>query len=56
MCADNDYSFGSNFEKLLAAAGLSNSDIQKIKIWSSDFPKEYPVCGNKVIPDTKEVI
>ena len=25
--------------------GLSDNDIIKIKIWGSDFPKEYPICG-----------
>lgn len=40
----------------MSAAGLSDSDIKKIKIWSSDYPKEYPICGNRVIPDEREVI
>jgi alpha-amylase len=26
-------------------AGLSNADVNKIKIWSSDYPKEFPICG-----------
>ena len=29
----------------MKAAGLSDSDIAKIKIWSSDYPKEFPICG-----------
>lgn len=45
MCSDNDYSFGKNFEKLLSQHGMSNNDIFKIKIWSSDYPKEHPICG-----------
>jgi alpha-amylase len=45
MCSDNDYSFGVPFVTKMKAVGLSDSDIEKIKIWSSDYPKEYPVCG-----------
>lgn len=56
MCQDNDYNFGASFAKKLSDAGMSESDINKIKIWSSDFPKEYPICGNRVIPDEREVI
>ena len=26
-------------------AGLSDGDIDKIKIWSPDYPKEFPICG-----------
>ena len=29
----------------MKAAGLSDSDVEKIKIWSSDYPKEFPICG-----------
>jgi len=35
---------------------MSADDIKKIKIWSSDFPKEYPICGHRVIPDEREVV
>jgi len=30
--------------------GLSDSDVNKVKIWSSDYPKECPVCGWWAIP------
>lgn len=50
MCTDNDYSFGANFENKMRAAGLSESDIMKVKIWSSDYPKEFPICGYWAIP------
>jgi alpha-amylase len=45
MCQDNSYNYGQYFEKALVKAGLSNEDVQKIKIWSSDYPKEHPICG-----------
>lgn len=56
MCQEGDYNFGASFEKKLAAVGLTTDEINKIKIWSSDYPKEYPVCGNRVIDDSREVI
>jgi alpha-amylase len=45
MCQDNPYNFGAPFERAMASAGLSQSDIFKIKIWESDYPKEFPICG-----------
>lgn len=53
MCGDSYYSYGKNFENLLAKAGLSAIDIAKIKIWSSDYPKEFPICGSWVIPSER---
>jgi alpha-amylase len=53
MCSDNDYSFGQPFVKFMQQAGLSDSDIGKVKIWSSDYPKEFPICGNWVIPSER---
>ena len=37
-------------------SGLSESDINKIKIWESDYPKEFPICGNWVIPSERLVV
>jgi len=50
MCNDGDYNFGKSFEGKMKAAGLSDSDIAKVKIWSSDYPKEFPICGYWAIP------
>lgn len=36
--------------------GLSANDIAKVKIWSSDYPKEMPVCGHWVIPSERFAI
>lgn len=33
MCQDNDYNYGASFANKMRAAGLSDSDINKIKIW-----------------------
>jgi len=53
MCTDNDYSYGTNFASKLKAAGLSDSDVYKIKIWESGYPKEFPICGSWVIPSER---
>ena len=45
MCGNDFYSFGHNFENKMREVGLSNNDIYKIKIWGSDYPKEFPICG-----------
>ena len=45
FCDDNDYNYGPSFEKKMKAAGLSDKDVDKIKIWGSDYPKEHPICG-----------
>ena len=45
MCGGGDYSFGKPFVNKMKAVGLSDNDILKIKIWGSDYPKEFPICG-----------
>jgi len=40
----------------MSAAGLSDSDIAKVKIWSSDYPKEMPICGYWIIPSERFAI
>ena len=54
MCQSNDYNYGPNFAQFMKDAGLSDSDIGKIKIWQSDYPKEFPICG-WVIPSERYV-
>jgi len=45
FCGEGSYSYGQAFANTMKAAGLSDNDIEKIKIWSSDYPKEFPICG-----------
>jgi len=40
----------------MKAAGLSDSDIGKVKIWSSDYPKEFPICGYWVLPSERYAV
>lgn len=46
MCNDGVYNFGKSFADKMAAVGLSGNDINKIKIWESAYPKEFPDCGS----------
>jgi alpha-amylase len=46
MCNDGEYNFGKSFENQMKAAGLSDADIYKVKIWESAYPKEFPECGS----------
>ena len=45
FCQEGDYSYGQAFASKMKAHGLSDNDVNKIKIWSSDYPKEFPICG-----------
>ncbi|MGL4947877.1 MAG: alpha-amylase family glycosyl hydrolase, partial [Mycoplasma sp.] len=45
FCQEGPYNYGKSFEDNMANNGLSHSDIQKIKIWGSDYPKDFPICG-----------
>jgi alpha-amylase len=55
FCQENNYNFGTYFASAMKREGLSDSDVYKIKIWSSDYPKEFPICGYWVIPSEREV-
>lgn len=57
FCQDNSYSYSDNLVKLLKQEGLSDNDVNKIKIWSSNYPKEIGLCdGNRPVSDTRSVI
>ena len=56
MCGDGDYSYGEPFVQKMKAAGLSDNDIIKIKIWGADYPKEFPICGYWAIDKRRHVI
>ena len=56
MCDGGDYSFGKPFVKKMKAVGLSDNDVLKIKIWGSDYPKDFPICGWWEIDPMRHVI
>ena len=45
FCNEGDYNYGASFEKKMKAAGLSDKNVDKFKIWGSDYQKEHPICG-----------
>lgn len=49
MCNDGDYNYGKSLQDKLSTAGLSDADVNKIKIWESAYPKEMPICGYWVV-------
>ena len=54
--ASSGYNFYAGLDSKYKAAGLSDADIAKLKIWSSDYPKEMPVCGSWILPASRFVI
>ncbi|KAJ7645175.1 glycoside hydrolase superfamily [Mycena polygramma] len=55
-CDSNNYNWYLNFNGFMASAGLSESEISMVKIWSSDYPKEFPICGTWILPPARFVI
>ncbi|TFK22391.1 alpha amylase [Coprinopsis marcescibilis] len=55
-CDGGEWSWYTNLDNKLAAAGISSQDIQKVKIWSSDYPKEMPICGRWILPASRFAI
>lgn len=55
-CDGGQWSWYTNFDTRLAANGFSAADVAKVKIWSSDYPKEMPICGSWIIPASRFAI
>ncbi|CAE6526129.1 unnamed protein product [Rhizoctonia solani] len=55
-CSYNDYNWYQYFNDQMTAVGLTSTEIGYVKIWSSDYPKEYPICGSWILPATRFVI
>ena len=56
LCGDGEYSYGGPFTAKMKDVGLSDDDINKIKIWRADYPKEYPICGDRDLPDKRNAV
>ena len=56
LCGGGDYSYGQPFVDKMKSEGLSDDDIDKIKICGSDYPKEFPICGYWEITPKRHVI
>lgn len=55
-CDGGQWSWYTNLDAGLAANGFSAVDIAKVKVWSSDYPKEMPICGSWIIPASRFAI
>lgn len=55
-CNYSSYQYTTYFDDAMKKNGLSASDIAKVKIWSSDYPKEMPICGYWIIPSERFAI
>jgi alpha-amylase len=55
MCQYSWYQYSDYFTASIKQHGLSDNDIYKVKIWSSDYPKEFPICGYWIIPSERSV-
>ncbi|KAJ3396067.1 hypothetical protein HDU92_004192 [Lobulomyces angularis] len=54
-CKGNDNWYLA-FNKYMKQSGLNDNDIQKVKIWSADYPANFPICGNWVIDPSRFII
>lgn len=55
-CNYGPYQYSQYFDDAMKKEGLSDNDINMVKIWSSDYPKEMPICGYWIIPSTRFAI
>jgi alpha-amylase len=55
-CDGGPNSWYTNFNSILSSKGFTATEINQIKIWSSDYPKEMPICGSWVIPASRFAI
>ena len=57
ICDPNsDYSFSVGFENEMKKLGMSQREINSIKIWPSDFPRYYPSCETQTLSPERTVI
>jgi alpha-amylase len=54
--ADSGYNFYEGLDALYAENNISTTDIAKLKIWSSDYPNNFPACGSWILPASRFVI
>ncbi|KAG9233391.1 glycoside hydrolase superfamily [Amylocarpus encephaloides] len=55
-CDGGADSWYTNFNNILSRQGFTAGEISQVKIWSSDYPKEMPICGSWVIPPSRFAI
>ena len=55
-CSGGQWSWYTNLDDKLKAAGLCDADVAKVKIWSSDYPNKMPICGSWILPSSRFAI
>ncbi|KAJ3397138.1 hypothetical protein HDU92_000443 [Lobulomyces angularis] len=55
-CNPGPYNWYTGNDELMKKAGLSDNDIYKVKMWSADYPKEMPICGNWILPPSRFLV
>ena len=53
MCESGEYNFSFDFEQEMFNVGLTREEVDMVKIWSSDYPKEHPICGYWTVDSTR---
>ncbi|GMF41663.1 unnamed protein product [Phytophthora lilii] len=54
--ADSGYNFDKGLDSLYADEHISSAAIAKLKIWSSDYPNNFPVCGSWILLASRFVV
>lgn len=52
-CQNSTYDYYVGFNALMRQQGLTEEDVAKVLIFSSDYPREFPVCGSWILPSTR---
>ncbi|KAJ3396209.1 hypothetical protein HDU92_003667 [Lobulomyces angularis] len=55
-CYPGTYNYFLSFNDLLRENGFTNEDIEQIKFFSSDYPKNFPICGSYIIPQSRLLV
>lgn len=54
--ASSSYNFYTGLDAKYIAAGVAAADLDKLKLWSWDYPMRFPLCGTWVLPPSRFVI
>ncbi|GAB9466339.1 hypothetical protein Gpo141_00003717 [Globisporangium polare] len=54
--ASSSYNFYTGLDAKFLAEGISQADVSKLKLWSWDYPNNFPLCGSWILPPSRFVI
>jgi alpha-amylase len=55
-CELSQYNYFEYLTRLLYQQGLSEDEVDSIKLWAVDYPLNHPMCGHWVLPPSRFVI